>query len=109
MSPALAPCHPPVERRRHQRFPVRAAAELMALGIRDRARISNLSTGGILLKTQVELSIGEEVEVFIAWPCWPHDWGRFGLTIGGTVLRRDEVGTAIAIWKYDFHRVHRTE
>lgn len=90
------------ERRRHQRYPITLLSEYILAGNRAQARTLNISSGGVLLKTDKILSVGNEIQVFINWPVLLDQRCPLHCVISGKVLRSDETGTAIRTIRYDF-------
>ena len=90
------------ERRRHRRFPTVIEAKWIAEGIRGKAAVRNLSSGGVFLKPERVISVGAEITVVIDWPAAVPGRGSLALVIEGTVVRSDDAGTAIAIRRHDW-------
>src|SRR5689334_10245726 len=104
MSPApnlkfnLAPC----ERRQTQRFPIAAQTQYIIAGMRGQAVTSDISSGGVFMKTTELLPLGKQIQLFIDWPALLDKRCPLRLVITGKILRSDESGTAIGIIRYDF-------
>ena len=90
------------ERRRRKRFRLIAQAQYSVAGIEARAVIRNISSGGILLKTDDILRVGQRIQVFVDWPVLLENRCPLRLVIHGIVLRSDLSGTAVGLTKYDF-------
>ena len=104
MSPAPSPrfVKAPYERRQHQRFPITAQAQYVLTGIRGQAVTSDISSGGVFIKTNRILPVGKQVQLLIDWPALLDQRCPLRLAIVGKVLRSDQSGTAIGIVRYDF-------
>ena len=92
----------PYERRHHQRFPSNAQTQYILTGIRGQAVTSDISSGGVFLKTDRVLPVSKQIQVFIDWPALLDQRCPLRLVITGKVLRSDESGSAIGIIRYDF-------
>ncbi len=90
------------ERRRHRRFPTVIEASWIAEGIRAKAAVRNLSSGGVFLKPERVMSVGAEITVVIDWPAPIPGRGLLTLVIEGRVVRSDDAGTAIAIRQHEW-------
>jgi len=102
MSPAPKPRFAPYERRQHQRFPITAASRFIVSGSRGQATTTDISSGGVYLKTEQILPIGKQIQVLIDWPALLDQRCPLRLVITGKILRSNEGGTAIGILRYDF-------
>jgi hypothetical protein len=102
MSPAPKPKFAPYERRQHQRFPITAASRFVVSGGRGQATTTDISSGGVFLKTEQILPIGKQIQVLIDWPALLDQRCPLRLVITGKILRSDQTGTAIGILRYDF-------
>jgi hypothetical protein len=95
---------PQPERRKYERFPITAQAEYILARNRSQATMQNIGRGGVLLKPDLILQVGESIEVLIDWPvpldqrCPPR------LLMFGKVLRSNEAGTAVGIARYEWIR-----
>jgi PilZ domain len=87
------------ERRRSSRYPLTAQAECILPGNRMQARVQNLSSGGVFLKTEANLRVGQSIQVLIDWPVLQCP---LRLVILGKVLRSDESGSAVKLVQYEF-------
>ena len=99
MSPA--PGYPQSLRRQRRRFPIVAQAEYIINGERGQAVTQNISSGGVFLKTDRILTVGEWIQVLIDWPA-QLGTHRLRLAFCGKVLRSDATGTAVKILHYEF-------
>ena len=99
-----AEAHP--ERRATRRYPIEVAViyRLVHKGRVQRGfgLTRNLSSGGLLMESNTSLSVGTEVEVFMAWPARLGGEVKLNLWIQGRVVRTSENCTAIAIDRSDF-------
>jgi hypothetical protein len=104
MSPTvnLQPSSVPRERRRHQRFPISSAAQVILSGVRGDAVTVDISSGGVLFKSNKLLPLGRRVELLIDWPVALDDRCPLRLMIHGRILRSDLAGTAVEIVRYDY-------
>ena len=92
----------PYDRRHHQRFPIRSAAQYIVSGVRGQAATVDMSSGGVLLKTEVILPVGKQIQLFIDWPALLDERCPLRLIVFGKVLRSSPSGTAIGILRYDY-------
>ena len=90
------------ERRTHKRFPIIARAEYVLGGIGESAITRDISSGGVFLKTDKFLRLGAPIQVLIDWPVLLNRRCPLRLEIIGTVIRSDEIGTAVGLIRYDF-------
>ena len=102
MSPTPSLKFVPYERRQHQRFPITAQSQYILGGNREPATTVDISSGGVLLKTEKILPVGKQLQVLIDWPALLDQRCPLRLVITGKVLRSDPTGTAIGIIRYDF-------
>lgn len=89
-------------RRQYQRFPIVAQAEYSFAGHRAPATTLDIGRGGVLLKTNTVLRVGEQIEVLIDWPVLLDQRCPLRLVIFGKVLRSNQAGTAVRITRYEF-------
>jgi hypothetical protein len=97
--------HP--ERRAARRYPIEIAVvyrivrkgKVLQRGI---GLTRNLSSGGLLMESTANLSVGTDVEVFLAWPARLEGEINLNLWIQGRTVRVGENCTAIAIQRSDF-------
>jgi hypothetical protein len=95
------------ERRATRRYPIEVAViyRLVHKGRvlqRGFGLSRNLSSGGLLMESNTSLSVGTEVEVFMAWPARLGGEVKLNLWIQGRAVRTGENCTAIAIDRSDF-------
>ena len=95
------------ERRSTRRYPIEIAVvyRLIHKGrvmMRGFGHTRNLSSGGLLIESSTGLSVGTEVEVFLAWPARLGGTVNLNLWIQGRTVRASEHGTAIVIERSDF-------
>jgi PilZ domain-containing protein len=102
MSPAPNPRFVPYERRQTQRYPITAQTQFILTGIRGQAITSDISSGGVFLKTDRVLPVGKQIQLFIDWPALLDQRCPLRLVVTGKTLRSDEKGTAVGIIRYDF-------
>ena len=65
-------------------------------------RTLNMSSSGVWISTQTQLSPGLPVELSISWPALLNDVCPMKLMIYGCVVRSTETGAAVAIERYEF-------
>ena len=102
MSPAPSLRFAPYERRHHQRFPITAHSQFILAGNKGQATTTDISSGGVFLKTETILPLGKQIQVLIDWPALLDQRCPLRLVIVGRVLRSDAAGAAIGIIRYDF-------
>ena len=109
MSPALGLKAGEVryERRRHQRFPIRATADVIIAGTARKAAVVELSSGGVLLSSSEPLPVVRQVQRFIDWPALLDNPCLLRLVINGKVLRSDPDGAAVEMARYDYRTMSR--
>ncbi|HEV3330909.1 MAG TPA: hypothetical protein VG096_08010 [Bryobacteraceae bacterium] len=96
------------ERRAARRYPIEIAVVYRLLRggnvvvQRGFGLTRNLSSTGLLMESTTSLSIGTEVEVFLAWPARLGGEVNLNLWIQGRAVRAGENCTAIAIERSDF-------
>ena len=90
------------ERRQHRRYPIIAKSEYVMAGNRAPATTLDISSGGVFLKTDKNLPLGNPIQVFIDWPMLLDQRCPLRLLISGRVLRSDARGTVVGILSYDF-------
>ena len=93
------------ERRQHRRYPITAQLEYILTGNRAQATTLNISSGGVFLKTDQILPVGDQIRVLINWPVLLDQRCPLRLVITGRILRSDEAGAAVGIVRYDF-KIH---
>jgi hypothetical protein len=95
------------ERRSARRYPIEIAVvyRLVFKGKilqRGFGLTRNVSSGGLLMESSTTLSLGTEVEVFLAWPARLGGEVNLNLWIQGRAVRAGENCTAIMIQRSDF-------
>jgi len=95
------------ERRSARRYPIEIAVvyRLLRKGrvlTRGFGLTRNLSSAGLLMESNSSLSVGSEVEVFLAWPARLGGHVNLNLWIQGRAVRTGDNCTAIAIERSDF-------
>lgn len=95
------------ERRSARRYPIEIAVvyRLVRKGRvlqRGFGLTRNVSSGGLLMESSTSLSVGTEVEVFLAWPARLGGEVNLNLWIQGRTVRAGENCMAIAIERSDF-------
>lgn len=92
----------PVERRRHPRYPFAAPAQCLLAGKQVQASTKDIGSGGVLLKTDQALRLGESIQVSIDWPVLLDERCPLRLVIFGKVVRSNESESAVGIIRYEF-------
>jgi hypothetical protein len=95
------------ERRSARRYPIEIAVvyRLVRKGkvlTRGFGLTHNLSSAGLLMESSTTLSVGSEVEVFLAWPARLNGEVNLNLWIQGRAVRSRDNCTAIVIERSDF-------
>ena len=95
------------DRRSARRYPIEIAVvyRLLRKGkvlTRGFGLTRNLSSSGLLMESSTSLSIGSEVEVFLAWPARLDGQINLNLWIQGRAVRNRDNCTAISIERSDF-------
>jgi hypothetical protein len=66
--------------------------------------MSDVSSGGVFLKAQGPLSVGQPIELFLAWPALRGGRRTLRLVIRSRILRSSARGSAVGILRYE-HRL----
>ena len=90
------------ERRLHSRFPVVASVEFVVKKTRGQAVTSDVSSGGVLLKTSGPLPVGEPIRLWMEWPALFDGQRRMRLFIEGRVLRSTTQSAAVRILRHEY-------
>ena len=95
------------DRRMTDRFPLENALryrflEAQSSGSAGTGQTLNMSSGGLLLKVEAPLPIGEQIEVSVDWPAQLNARCGLKLVALGKVVRSTPEGAAVRIEKYDF-------
>ena len=90
------------ERRQSFRYPFTAHAQCILAGNRIQAKIQDIGSGGVFLKTDRMLRPCESIQVLIDWPVLLDQRCPLRLVIFGKVLRSDESGSAVKLIHYEF-------
>ena len=88
--------------RRSHRFPLIAQVEYISDGHQAQATTLDIGSGGVLLKTDAILRLGQPVVVLIDWPALLDQHSPLRLVVFGKVLRSDRRGTAVGFRRYEF-------
>jgi hypothetical protein len=104
MSPALdlTASSAASERRRHRRYRISTAAQVFFSDTHRHTVTIDISSGGVLLKSDGLLPIGRRVQLLLDWPAFLNDRCALRLAIEGKVLRSNPAGTAVEIVRYDY-------
>lgn len=95
------------ERRRKRRYPIelRFRYEIHKNKTLVRAGVGttiDVSSGGILLRSDEPLAVGKTVHLAIDWPFLLNPVCGLQLSVVGRVLRCDERGTALEMHRFEF-------
>ena len=96
------------DRRISNRYPLECAVTTRNYGKRSlqsgsgRGTTVNMSSRGLLLKTDQELQPGQRVEASIAWPIMLNERCSLKMNVFGRVVRVEDGLAAIEILKYQF-------
>ena len=95
------------DRRNTDRFPLENALryrflEAQSGGSAGTGQTLNMSSGGLLLKVEAPLPIGEQIEVSVDWPAQLNARCGLKLVALGKVVRSNDEVAAVRIDKYDF-------
>jgi hypothetical protein len=95
------------DRRTTDRFPLENALRYRFLEARSpwtpgTGQTLNMSSGGMLLKVEAPLPVGQQIEVSVDWPAQLNARCGLKLVALGKVVRSTPEETAVRIEKYDF-------
>ena len=95
------------ERRTTGRFPLENALRYRFVAIKNSGQAGtgqtlNMSSGGMLLKVETPLPVGQQIEVSVDWPAQLNEHCGLKLVALGKVVRSSPEETAVSIDKYDF-------
>ncbi len=95
------------DRRTTDRFPLENALryrflEAQSSGSAGTGQTLNMSSGGLLLKVEARLPVGEQIEVSVDWPAQLNARCGLKLVALGKVVRSTHDVAAVRIEKYDF-------
>jgi PilZ domain len=83
-------------------IPFTAQAECLLDGTQVLASTKDIGSGGVLLKAEKPLRLGESIQVSIDWPVLLDERCPLRLVIFGKVVRSDDSGSAVGILRYEF-------
>jgi PilZ domain len=95
----------PIERRSNARYPLGLTARYGKLGqklLTGVGQAVNVSSGGVLVFSRHELSLGEQVELRIEWPSPLEGWIPLQLVILGKVVRCGALSFAVLFRHHQF-------
>jgi|SRR5579872_1494738 len=102
-----------IERRLRFRFPIELPVRFRTLGKRypvaGMGRVVNISSGGVLVAYQNEISAGTPVEMNIDWPTRLDGRVPLNLVAVGRVLRSERFSFAVGLERYHFRIARRTD
>ena len=90
------------ERRQHRRYRFTAQSQYILNGNREPTTITDISSGGVFLRTKTPLPVGKWIEVLIDWPVLLNDRCPIRLVVYGRIRRSDARGTAVEMVRHDF-------
>ena len=94
------------DRRSHSRFPLHLPLQYwFAEGrtvVPGHGRTVNISSSGILFRSDAGLAAGREIEISIEWPAPLDDAVGLRLRITGRTVRRQDDCTAVILGRYEF-------
>ncbi len=96
-----------IEQRKNQRFELRLPFELIRGGSAANAagETRNVSSSGVLFKSEIPVEVGEAIEYCITFPKVPGSKSEVKLRCVGKVLRNDPEATfAATLERYEFLR-----
>ena len=97
------------DRRIQQRYPVALELEykVMTGGAvigSGTGKTGNISSGGVLFRTEDKLTAGPAVELSIRWPAVSESAPFVELRMSGRIVRSDANGTAVEMRRYHFQQ-----
>ncbi len=96
-----------LEQRKNQRFQLRLPFEIIRAGAAPKSigETKNVSSTGVLFKSEAEVQVGQPIEYFITFPRIPGSRVDVRLKCVGKVLRGDTEATfAATLERYEFVR-----
>jgi hypothetical protein len=97
-----------LEQRKNQRFELRLPFEIIRAGAAPKTigETRNVSSAGVLFRSQAPVEVGEPIEYFITFPKVPGSRAEVRLKCIGKVLRGDpeEANFAATLERYEFIR-----
>jgi len=104
----LTPSMYSAERRAARRFPIELELDYKATGKRDlrftgSGKTTNISSSGIMFRTEQELEPDTNIEASICWPVRLHQTVPLKLRVRGRVVRKEPGAVVVEIQQYDFH------
>ena len=101
----------PLERRSRVRFPIELRVRFRTVGesypVSGVGWVVNMSSGGVLVACEDEVTPGSELELYIDWPILLHDRVPIQLVGVGPVVRRELFGFAVGLERYHFKTAGR--
>jgi len=96
-----------MDRRRTSRFPVERPARYQALSRKPqmgpgKGKTINMSSSGILMSTEHQLTPGRRVEISVSWPAQLNDTCPLQFVATGKVVRVEPGKAALEIQKHEF-------
>ncbi len=98
---------PAADRRTSQRFPIERDLRFRVYAKRGIPQTGsgttvNISSSGVLFRTEDELAPGKRVELAISWPAQLSETCSLKLVARGRVVRAEGQHAAVAIQQYEF-------
>ncbi len=95
------------ERRSADRFPIEQDVRYRLMTRKQDSEAGlgktvNMSSSGILFSTEMDLPLGRQIEVAVAWPAQLNNKTPLKLVARGRVVRVDERTAALEIQHYEF-------
>lgn len=101
------------DRRASRRFPLRLALKYRSLGPAPSEWIVSesvdISSGGLLFRTQEAVPPGQPIEAWISWPMFLDKHVPLRLATRGAVVRNSAGGCAMRFETYEFRTCHVSE
>jgi hypothetical protein len=102
-----------IERRSRFRFPFELRVRFRTLGqsypVAGMGWVVNMSSGGVLVAYQQEISAGTQLEMSIDWPTRLDGRVPLQLVATGTVVRCELFSFAVGLQRYQFRIAGRTD
>lgn len=95
-----------IEQRKSQRFELKLPMELVRAGsvsLGKPGETQNLSSSGVLFRTEASVALGEPLEYLITLPVTANS-PEVRLRCMGKVIRLEESSTAVTLERYEFVR-----
>jgi hypothetical protein len=102
------------DRRLSKRFPIECAVRYQTMSQRaeilaGNGKTLNISSSGVLFKSDHDLPVGTRLEVSISWPVPLNERCRLNLVARGRVIRHMKGRLAMQIQQYEFRTQGRAD